>query len=52
MEKQIVIKNRVAKMNFKDVDEATKVAKDNTSKVKKTKAGINIRRLKDLLILF
>jgi len=52
MEKQIVVRNRVAKKSPKEFEEAMKVAKSGTEKRTTLKSGIRIKRLKNALILF
>lgn len=49
--KQILIKERVKNKPFHQIEEAIREAKSPTSTVKRTKGGIRIQRLKDLLIL-
>ncbi len=52
MTKQLVIKDRIKDKPFTDIEHAISEAKSSTSKVKRTAAGIRIKRLADLLILF
>ncbi len=52
MVKQILIKDRIKNKPADHIEEAMREAKSSTSKVKRTPAGIRIKRLADLLILF
>ncbi len=52
MVKDILIKDRVKSRPASEMEEALREAKSDGSKVKRTSAGIRIKRLADLLILF
>ena len=52
MTKELIIRDRIKDKPAAHIDEAIREAKSDTSKVKRTKAGIRIKRIKDLLILF
>lgn len=52
MTKELVIRDRLKAKPAKHLEEAIKEAKSPTSRVKRTLAGIRIKRLGDLTILF
>jgi len=52
MTKQVLIKDRLKTRPHSEIEEAMREAKSDTSTVKRTKSGIRIKRLTDLLILF
>ncbi len=51
MEKQILIKDCIKARPFDQIEEALTEAKSETSTVTRTKSGIRIQRLQNLLIL-
>lgn len=52
MEKQIIVRQRVAKKSAKEFEEAMNVAKTGKEKSTTLKSGIKIKRLKNMLIIF
>ena len=52
MKRDVLIKDRLKARPPVEIEEAMREGMSDTSTVKRTKAGIRIKRLKDLLILF
>lgn len=52
MTKDLIIRDRLKARPASEIEEAMREAKSATSTLKRTKSGIRIKRLKDLLILF